>query len=301
LALVSMWLLVRLPFEAVGRVDLDDSGVRVRRLSGLRKVDWADVWQFEVVTTLFGRYVSLTARGRPLRLPVPATSRLVPDRRFDRQVDEVRDWCAARATLGARPAAERWAPRWVYPVLVCLLVTAALVLDRPWGWLAGPEAADLPDPCVVPRDGADVLVVAAGAQARPWLDGPANVRACRWTMAYGRILVVQYTRYQRSGVHSATAVADAVSVWDWESARQTPVPDAPHVGDESELSYVWQQRSSKQPIGLLALARRANVIVSVYYGSELFLASRPELDLRSADLEQVKAMIRVLVGAVELR
>jgi hypothetical protein len=304
LAVVSGWLLVRLLLLGFGRVDIDDSGIRVRRLMGVRALAWVDVWKVDVVTTPFGRHVSLGAQGWSFRLPVPITSWVLPDGTFDKQVDGIRDWCVARAAPRVRPVDREWRRRWVYPVLVFLLAASAVAFDRPWGWVAGPEASEVPDPCVVAQAEAGALgATAAEATSPPGV--PAGARACQWTMtSTARLLAVQYMLYHRSGVHSATAMAKAAPLsrlFGVDLRPEAEVRQAPHLGDESRFSYISHPLDLNRPIGMLVLARRANVVVTVYLGAELPLGSRPEVDVRYEDVQPTAALAQSLLTALELR
>lgn len=301
---------------AVGRVELLPDGVRVRRVLRTCTIGADDVLRFEVRTTLFGRHVRLEHRAgratRSMRLPAPAAPRLVRDDRFDAQVAAVQAWWQRRHGADAalsRPGRER--RRWAYPVAVSALVVAAVLPDRPWGWVAGAEATEIPEVCAALRPTVDHAVESVALEAGSVT--PDRAGGCRFTVERDRILVVFMMLYSRSGVHSATSVASS-NLRIAFGGKMVAIPEADTLGDTSHGAYLdpyavdhagfgsgpdmLSQRGV--PIGAVVVARRANVVVAAFLVPDYEQRGTHGAPLDESDAATLIATVRAALITVTL-
>ncbi|MGC9671481.1 hypothetical protein ACNTMW_33680 [Planosporangium sp. 12N6] len=303
---------------AVGRVELGPDAVRVRRLFGVTTVQSGDVARFAVHTKTFGRHVRLERyAGRAFRLPAPVSPRLLPDPRFDEQVEAIRAWCRPRFGGAAGPAFEGRRPRWVYPVTVLTLGLAAALADRPWGWVATAEAAELPQPCEVLRQPASTVVGSASGEPLTFSTPDVRVTGCRWPGAGDRELLVVMTLYARSGLHSAESVATAhlldggPGAYGWSTGTLRPLPHATRIGDATLTAYIGRPRTAvsvlgpnttdDSPVGGAVLVRTANVIIEAYLEPADDEAAQDAAPITDAEVAGLLTVARAAADSVAVR
>jgi hypothetical protein len=308
LAALAVAHLVLSLMTATGRVELSPDGVRVRGFGQSMSVPWAGVAQFVVRTTWFGRHVQLRrTAARPVRLPAPAASRLLPAARFDEDLDQLRAWCASQSREVAAPVPERRRLRWAPVAAAVVLLAVAALVDRPWGWVAGAEAATIPDACTAVQSQAAELARQMPPEplASTSLTGPDEVHACGWQLDGERGLGVFIGRFGRSGLHSGTSVAaryfssQRLVKEDLSSGEQDPRRRAIQLGDVAELSYIGLPSSTRGYPGVAVAARRANVVVLVSVVPVRLQGDSPAVEDR--DVDKVVAIARAAVDAIELR
>ncbi|MBO0870439.1 MAG: PH domain-containing protein [Micromonosporaceae bacterium] len=270
---------------AAGTVTVDPEGVRVGTLSATRRYRWAEIAGFDVRATISGRRVRLirAVPHRRLRLPAPASPYLIPDPRFDAEVRRLRDLSAQPGTAGPPPATAGAGNPRRYWLSVAAMLAVALLLDQPWGWLAGPQAIALPDPCAAAAGHLTAMVGQRTGKlesTRP--DSSTIVERCSWDQLAGspdRFVVVEIERYDRLGLHSGTWRAKANFSTAQHGLAGSAVDSAPRLGDDSVLV--------ESDVGAGIFALRGNVLA-------LVVARGPVPGYNRADLLAVER--NILVG-----
>jgi hypothetical protein len=198
----------------IGRVHLDNNGITVRRFLRSKRLAWSDLLGFSVNENVSSRSLSVHHGTETLQLPVPRTSRLVPDPRFDGDAAFLQETSARRnGKIAAALPTRRSRRLLLIGGLVITLVTFALP-DRPWGWIGGPTASTIPQACAVltpafviqfqASDGAPFAISPATAS----LETYADESSCSWNLPNDGTLLVLFERYQRHGLHSGKNEAE---------------------------------------------------------------------------------------------
>jgi hypothetical protein len=287
---------------AWSRLELHADRLRIRGPLRARTVPAPDLARFSVRITPFGRHLVLDRYGRwPTRLAVPVSPRFAPDPRFDGQVEQVRQWCAVRYGGAAGPHVDGRSQRRVLPVVVAgLLLMAAAVPDRPWGWVA---------------DDVSVAPTACSAAPSPGNGPPgesldfdsdhSRISGCRWSLGDGRKVEIEVALYERSGLHSGEtlAVRDLRESWPgpqaWSSGRLRPLPGAREIGDDAISAHVGWGRLLGPPVCAVVAARRGNVIVWGFLGPVDDLGAATAGEVTGDDARLLVGMVRAVVDAVE--
>ena len=168
------------------------------------RLAWDDIFQFTVVDRPWSRRAEVevaTAGGVVRRrLPAPATSQLIPDPGFDRDVSRLRTWVAGKDQAAAAPTRTGFGGRVSGWAMVAVFIVVLMIFDRPLGWLGGAQAATVPSACAVltPAQAAEI-----GATTGQESSASTVADVCTWNTATGS-LSITYQRYVRYGLHSGT-------------------------------------------------------------------------------------------------
>jgi hypothetical protein len=190
---------------------------------------------------------------------------------------------------------------------VLLLVVAAALPDRPWGWVATAEASDIPQPCnALQQQAADVVGPAAGEPLV--LSAPElQVTGCRWAVGPDRDLVVVMSLYSRSGLHSGESVATTQLLAGgpgaaaWSTGTLQPLPHASRLGDASLTAYFGQSETNGSPTGAVVVARKSNVIVQAYLGPRSDGTVQAHGPLGDSDVAGLLTVVRTALASIAVR
>lgn len=280
LGVVEFAALVWLVLTLVARVRMrrghsviEEDGLLLEYGGRQRKISWDQSWTFTIRDGLRWRYLTVeNATFRPWRVPGLVTSRWRPAPAFSRALELI-ERAARRHPGDLGVVTGRRLPVWAYPAAVAVLLAVAVVLERPWYWAGGAEAATLPPACSI-VDSSTAQRFGLGPTGRPATPGsPAGETArptgtagqestCTWT-GPGGTLTLRVRRFDRSGIRSGTAVADL-------RYDDNPIPAGviirithPKIGDEARMARTPPGRSPSDDAYLLI--RRANVLVYVVW------------------------------------
>ncbi len=195
-----------------GHIVVGPGGITVHGMFRHTHVDWNDVWSLSIEGGFTHRFVRLRRRsGRPIALPALRAPRFAQSGEFDEKVALLDQWTRNHAaTFGvAQPHRFR---TWRFAALTAVALAALIGADRPWFWVAGPEATTAPDPCPALAGALDVRDYAGPAESMVLSDGAGVRRACEWHRGSARAHL-EIFQYSRHGLMSGTGVA-------WEAYRE---------------------------------------------------------------------------------
>ena len=248
-------------------VPVRPAGIVLTRRGNRRAVAWSDINGIRVTAGWRARSVEVFQISSQSWLIVPAlvTSRVLPGRRFARNVARLAD------LVGQPVTTQRWGPGWAWPVAMAAVLAVPLsTLDPLHNWLPQPEAAGVPARCDLSPATADSL----GVEQTPTIVDSPLVRSAQACARKGdhRILITAVERYQRDGVRNGVGLAEHVyTAWSVEFQDNPPGVPAPKPGplpaDEvSSSGYAPDNRSTVE--GVYLVARRANVVVFIAYSPD---------------------------------
>ena len=279
LLLVSMLRLAVLPLR--GRTEANVEGLRNRLIARTTEIDWADVDEFVVVPSLFGRYVRVTREnGRPVSLAAPREGLFARDAGMDASLERM------RALAGNLPPVRHISTRRLRAFLVLLLVLGVILsaaLGAPWldpWWPTRHEATRLPRAC-------DLVDVATRDRLTPGWAPPREYRDdvdysaesdCTVKGAEAE-LDVRTALERRNGLAGGTRIAaDRFTVVEGSRA-------VVGLGDEASRTTSAFHGTNR----VYLLVRRHNVLVEVDY-----TAGRPIAEM-AADSD---ALARTVLGRI---
>jgi hypothetical protein len=248
-----------------GRLRVSPEGIAFRT----HRIAWDEIFQFVVVVRPWSRLaeVEVATGGTPKRrrLPAPATSQLLPDPNFDRDIDRLREWVGQSDKSAAAPTRTGFGNALSGWLLVAAAVLVPLIFDRPQEWYGGPQAATVPSACAVLTP---ALASSVGASNPSVSNVTATTSVCSWDISGGTVTVT-YQRFERHGLHSGT---------DQAKQQETLIRHG-NTGSTGTANDILNRPASRSvagvpaPVliypggGLQVLANRGNILINVQVGA----------------------------------
>ncbi|RSM51571.1 hypothetical protein DMB66_41610 [Actinoplanes sp. ATCC 53533] len=280
------WFLLHLALGRRVSVVLTPDGIQ----TGLPRpglIRWSEVVSLRTVWRLAGRHVLLTRRSGPaVRLYTPRGSGWLPDRRFRRELAELRVWAdryGARIEQGSQDR-RRTAAAVAVVILAVLATGGVRAADRGVIWPSAPTASLVPVACPALQAAgldrlwpADTRTLDRDEQDRHQL---GEYSYCGWVRRGPDAPYIRLSAVVRrhDGFAMSSPIAMAVRSYTSERAAESSPEPVSALGDEGFVSSAADE--------VLVVARRANVTVSI------------DLVMEPRDPEEAEAASRELTAEI---
>ncbi len=191
--------------SAIGAIHASPTGIKFRTGTRTEAIRWAGIHQFVEIARPWGMRLAVdksVPEAMPVRylMPAPKTSLLFVDPAYERDVARLRAWAGMHNAPATAPTRLGFGSRRSARIGCLVLLLAVAPVDRPLGWVSGPQASAVPVACAALSDALATEVGAhepdAGSQSR-------TTSVCTWKIPAGT-LTIAYHLFEREGLHSGS-------------------------------------------------------------------------------------------------
>lgn len=204
LLILGVFQMAGIVWTMLSVINIDGEGIHFPFRGRGSMIRWREVFQIMVHDGIFNRTVSVytaaTGETKRRRIPVPRTTRLIPDPAFEPVLAEMRSRAANYSRGANAPASTGWfgGVRTVI-VFIAVVIVATSIPDRPWGWAGTTARTTTPDACPV--------LSQFGTATQVSTNQP-RASICTWSPDGARTVTLEFDRFSRSGLHSAWDAAE---------------------------------------------------------------------------------------------